>query len=181
MSKEFNFPKKQGGPQPPQARINVDPRDLEDVTCEKCGNFTFQAVILLKHVPAVVSPEGKPGFMPKDVCLVEDKLYVLYNTHGGQYGKVKETISGVIIRYAFPSMKEEKSVTIENAHLDCICYNGNFYITDQYNDMVRIYSKELIAVGSLTEDLDMPHGCDVFEDMLAVTNYGTNTVKIFKL
>lgn len=68
MSKEFQFnPKQQQQKQPPQAQVNIDPRDLDDVVCEKCGNYTFELVILMKRVPAVLSPEGKESFLPMNI------------------------------------------------------------------------------------------------------------------
>jgi len=47
----------------PTAQLNVNPSDLEDVKC-KCGNYTFHEVILLKHMPALISPTGKSGYIP---------------------------------------------------------------------------------------------------------------------
>ena len=44
--------------------MNVNPSMLEDITCEKCGNFTFMSVYLLKKVPALLSPTGKVGIFP---------------------------------------------------------------------------------------------------------------------
>ena len=35
-----------------------------DIVCENCGNFTFENVILMKKVSAILSPEGKEGIVP---------------------------------------------------------------------------------------------------------------------
>jgi hypothetical protein len=49
-------------PEPPKLQIN--PADLTDVTCENCNNFTFTEVVLLKHVSALLTPNGKATNVP---------------------------------------------------------------------------------------------------------------------
>ena len=39
---------KQGPSNPEPAPINIDPNDLEDIVCEKCGNPTFVPASLFK-------------------------------------------------------------------------------------------------------------------------------------
>lgn len=51
-----------GGGMPQQVQINPD--DLEDVTCQKCGSHLFQQVIIIKKVSAIVSPTGQEGIVP---------------------------------------------------------------------------------------------------------------------
>jgi hypothetical protein len=41
-----------------------DLRHAQDVTCENCGNLTFEEVLLMKKVSALVSPNGKEGIVP---------------------------------------------------------------------------------------------------------------------
>ena len=41
--------------------------DLDGVTCEKCENPTFNQVFLLRKISAVLSPNGKGGFLPLPV------------------------------------------------------------------------------------------------------------------
>jgi uncharacterized Zn finger protein len=35
-----------------------------DIVCENCNNMTFQEVLLMKKVSALVSPNGKEGIVP---------------------------------------------------------------------------------------------------------------------
>lgn len=50
---------------PPQApQVNVDLSKATDVVCDRCGNATFQEVVLMKHLSAIVSPTGKAGNVP---------------------------------------------------------------------------------------------------------------------
>ena len=59
----------------PTAQINVNPKDMDDVKCD-CGNYTFQEVILLKHMPALISPTGKEGYVPMKAfsCVVCNQI-----------------------------------------------------------------------------------------------------------
>ena len=41
--------------------------DLDGVTCQKCDNPTFNQVFLLRKISAVLSPNGKGGFLPLPV------------------------------------------------------------------------------------------------------------------
>lgn len=54
-----------GNGQPPMApQINVDLSKADDVVCERCGNYTFQEVMLMKRMSAIVSPTGKDAIVP---------------------------------------------------------------------------------------------------------------------
>ena len=53
------------GGQPPMApQMNVDLSKAEDVVCEKCGNYTFEEVLLMKKISALISPTGKEAIVP---------------------------------------------------------------------------------------------------------------------
>ena len=45
-------------------QINLDLSNATDVVCESCGNYTFQEVVLMKRVSALVSPTGKEAIVP---------------------------------------------------------------------------------------------------------------------
>lgn len=47
--------------QPP---INLDLSTAQDVVCDNCGNYTFNEVVLMKRVSALVSPTGKEAIVP---------------------------------------------------------------------------------------------------------------------
>ena len=47
--------------QPP---VNLDLSTAQDVVCDNCGNYTFNEVVLMKRVSALVSPTGKEAIVP---------------------------------------------------------------------------------------------------------------------
>lgn len=52
-----------------QMKAQMDARqpDLSlaaDIVCEQCNNLTFEEVLLMKKVSALVSPNGKEGIVP---------------------------------------------------------------------------------------------------------------------
>jgi hypothetical protein len=47
-----------------QQNININPDDLVDVVCDKCGCQTFSQVFLFKKLSAVLSPTGKDTMVP---------------------------------------------------------------------------------------------------------------------
>ena len=42
-------------------------KDLDGVECEQCGNPTFIQAVLLKRIPASISPNGKKTFLPMPI------------------------------------------------------------------------------------------------------------------
>ena len=50
-------------PQMPQ-EINFDVSQQPNVMCTKCGYFAFMQVVTFKHVPALISPNGKEAAVP---------------------------------------------------------------------------------------------------------------------
>jgi uncharacterized Zn finger protein len=45
-------------------RLNIDLSAAQDITCDNCGNYTFQEVALMKRLSALVSPTGKDAMIP---------------------------------------------------------------------------------------------------------------------
>jgi hypothetical protein len=40
----------------------------EDIVCENCNNLTFEEVLMMKKVSALVSPNGKEAIVPIPTC-----------------------------------------------------------------------------------------------------------------
>tara|TARA_R110002096_G_scaffold337554_3_gene530887 strand:+ start:2461 stop:2709 length:249 start_codon:yes stop_codon:yes gene_type:complete len=59
MGKEINMNNQQ--------QINIDPNDLEDVSCEKCEGQVFVPAFLFKKISAVLSPNGKASMIPLNI------------------------------------------------------------------------------------------------------------------
>lgn len=47
--------------QPP---VNLDLSSAHDVVCDNCGNYTFNEVVLMKRISAILSPTGKDAIVP---------------------------------------------------------------------------------------------------------------------
>lgn len=47
-----------------QQQINVDLTNAQDIVCENCGNYTFNEVLLMKKLSALLSPTGKEAIIP---------------------------------------------------------------------------------------------------------------------
>jgi hypothetical protein len=54
-----------GKPDPRQVQQQMpDLSTATDIVCENCGNLTFQEVVLMKKISAIMSPNGKEGIVP---------------------------------------------------------------------------------------------------------------------
>jgi hypothetical protein len=62
MGKEINLNQNQA-----QQQLNINPNDLEDMVCEKCGCQTFKPAFLFKKLSAVMSPSGKETLIPLQI------------------------------------------------------------------------------------------------------------------
>ena len=69
--------------------------------------------------------------------------------------------------------------TFEDTHFDAsVLHDGRLFLTDQRNDCVKILDPDSLAGIGRIDGYDFPHGIDIKFGMLAVTNYGANTIDI---
>lgn len=85
-----------GGPPPMAPQMNIDLSKADDITCERCGNYTFEQVMLMKRVSALVSPTGKDAVVPIptfscNACGHINKQFLPVIPKGMDESPVKET------------------------------------------------------------------------------------------
>jgi ribosomal protein S27E len=51
--------------------INIDLQEIENVKCEECGEQFFTPVFVIKHISALMSPNGQETLMPIQVFKCE--------------------------------------------------------------------------------------------------------------
>lgn len=78
--------------------INLDLSTAQDVTCDKCGNYTFEQVVLMKKISALISPTGKEAIVPFPVFSCNACGYI-----NKQFLPVK-----------LPEQQEQRQQTLEN-------------------------------------------------------------------
>ena len=52
--------------------VSINPNDLEDIVCDKCGSQCFQPVYLFKKLSAVLSPTGVENIIPMQLYRCAD-------------------------------------------------------------------------------------------------------------
>ena len=55
-----------------QPNLNVDIKQTTSVTCEECGGTIFEQALIIRRVSAILTGQGKPGFMPIPVFRCSD-------------------------------------------------------------------------------------------------------------
>ncbi len=59
--------------------INVNPEDLQDITCEKCDGAFFTPCFMIKKLSAFQSPSGQEMMFPVQVFKCDNCGEVLNN------------------------------------------------------------------------------------------------------
>jgi hypothetical protein len=47
-----------------KVKLNINIATLPNVVCKRCKRDKFEQVFILKHLSALQSPAGQPGFIP---------------------------------------------------------------------------------------------------------------------
>lgn len=69
-----------------------------------------------------------------------------------------------------------------DCHFDCcIIHNGQLFVTDQFNNCVKIFDPDDLMQTGEIPGFDFPHGLDIQHDLMAVTNYGSNDIDIIPM
>jgi len=55
-----------------QTQINIDPKDLDDIVCEKCNCPYFRQVQRLKRMSALISPNGQEQRIAVQIIRCDD-------------------------------------------------------------------------------------------------------------
>ena len=58
-------------------QLNIDPKDLNDVTCNgrghlTCGNINFRQVFQIKKISALMAPDGREQMITMPVFICDD-------------------------------------------------------------------------------------------------------------
>jgi len=131
----------------------------------------------------LVPSRGESG---QDLCFTEEGRLALITTLGHPslfavpiyssriYLIEYDVASG---RFAVTARREFKTSHFDNM----VCYAGRLYVTDQYNErVVTLDARSLEPTGDLW-GYTFPHGLDANFGIIAVTNYGNNTLSLKKL
>ncbi|HUO44246.1 MAG TPA: hypothetical protein VMT94_04965 [Burkholderiales bacterium] len=124
-----------------------------------------------------------PGVSVQDLCfLSENRAAVLYTVGSPSYdpGEIYPSFLQIVdFRIGGNGAQVLRERYFEDAHIDCITSYGNrLYFTDQYNNKVIVCDPQNLDLLEEIGGYDFPHGIDVRYDILAVTNYGSNTVEL---
>ncbi len=132
---------------------------------------------------------GKPTIhvdLPRktqDIAFVSEREMIVLAVHGAPRRRQQVPYGSDVCRVKFDLESGRSELgplrSWPDTHFDaCVLYDGRLFLTDQRNDCVKILdSDSLEDLGSI-EGYDFPHGIDIKFGMLAVTNYGSNTIDI---
>ena len=124
------------------------------------------------------------GFSVQDICFISDNHFVIISTLGSPKLNPFEMYDSVLheMKLVDKEIKIIKKTVFQKAHLDNIVkYDSKFYITDQFNNKVLVLDMNTLSLIDEITGYDFPHGLDVKFGLIAVTNYGSNTIDIRKL
>tara|TARA_B110000908_G_scaffold111054_1_gene130263 strand:- start:1782 stop:2783 length:1002 start_codon:yes stop_codon:yes gene_type:complete len=134
---------------------------------------------------SVISKLEMP-YQIKDFCFIDSSTMVAaFAIKSPSSGKMPAYASGLL--YFSFDLEDSSYKLIDRWFLkpcafDALCFDkdsGKIYITDQYGDrvvVIEIKEGSIDIVGEY-EGFDFPHGIDVREGLLAVTNYGDSTIE----
>lgn len=132
----------------------------------------------------------------QDVGFIENKAVVFARTdhiwtkHKPHIFSSKRKMYVSAYVYALPkNLNQEKPELISEwrgkGHIDAVKeYNGKLYGANQYLNRVDVFSLDSDCKLNLDKTINgfsMPHGLDIHEGLLAVTNYKDQTLKLSKL
>lgn len=127
-----------------------------------------------------------PNVSVQDVCFFSQNRAAIVMTNGSPaYGPKIPYPSALLlidlkIEGGAPNVIKQR--VLDNSHLDCIVeYKNQLYFTDQYNNKVIICEPESLKSTNEMHGYSFPHGLDVNHGIIAVTNYGNNTVELRRL
>lgn len=122
-----------------------------------------------------------PGQGAQDLCFLSSNRLVMISTLGHPALHARQIYSSVIQLIEFSIYSDKASLLrrreLRSTHLDSIVmYQDRLYVTDQYNNKVIVIDPVTLDEVDTYQGYDFCHGIDVNFGVLAVSNYGDNTI-----
>ena len=120
-------------------------------------------------------------YFPKDVFLTDDRILIVTSeTQPGSKTIVKESILYLINRETFEKI-DEFSFIGQTDSLTLVGENG--FITLQAEDSLLHFTliNDKLSFIKMIDGFSFPHGISAFNNSVAVSNYGDNTVDILNI
>jgi len=119
----------------------------------------------------------------QDIALTAHDTMVMISGAGTPLPRPKQIYSSraSLIRFDIENntFTRLKDADFASAHFDNVISHENIlYITDQYNNKVLKLAPDNLQLQGEIDGYNFPHGIDVRHGMIAVTNYGNNTISI---
>lgn len=129
-----------------------------------------------------------PNYNPKDIAFTSDyKMIIVYSTSNItpliSENKRKSTIVYLEFNVKDKTHTILDEYDIHNHHADSITFKkGVIFLGNQIEDTIDTLSlNNRISHIETINGFNKPHGVDVYDDFLGVSNYGDNTIKVIKI
>ena len=119
----------------------------------------------------------------QDVSFLSDREMIVLAVHGAPTRKRQKPYASELARVTFDFDTGAFEIGVrrifEDTHFDAsVIHAGRLWLTDQRNDCVKLFDPDSLDEIGRIDGYDFPHGIDLEFGMLAVTNYGANTIDI---
>jgi hypothetical protein len=122
----------------------------------------------------------------QDVSFLSDREMIVLAVQGAPTRKRQTPYASELVRVRFDLATGEFEIgarrVFEDTHFDAsVIHQGRLWLTDQRNDCVKLVDPESLDEIGRIDGYDFPHGIDVGFGLLAVTNYGANTIDLRRI
>lgn len=120
-------------------------------------------------------------FYPKDTCIHDGKLFVTCSASLPFIGKEVKVLSSILYAFDLATMEKIDELPF-HGQTDSIAFDGeDGFITLQSEDSLLHFKFENNKLGfvKFIGGFSFPHGIDIHNGKVAVTNYGDNTIRVF--
>lgn len=151
-------------------------------TCTLDGRCTY---FISAESNAILYQFSDGEWKPKDICFISPRRMLVVYAKGSATREASHSEQSKISYLSLDLENKTHAVldeiVLEKAHLDCCQRLGDkVYVSDQLGNRVivcRVTGEKLVLEPEIT-GFDFPHGVDVLPgtNLMAVTNYGNNTI-----
>jgi|GEM_PF-1237633 len=157
----------------------------DQILCVTCVNKNRSVYFISIATGEILYRFSDGEWKPKDICFIDESRMAVLYAHGRPTAAAGEVYKSKVslVRFNLSEQRHEvlDEIMTNECHMDCCRYSdGRIYANNQTRDSVLVFKLDGNRL-SLEREIGgylFPHGIDLLHDanLLAVTNYGDNTV-----